>query len=162
MKGSGHLPVFAQGFQSIQFVFTAAQPDLLSMLQGDFPIDLRVHAAEFIPSRGMAAGQGRVRQALCLVDQVGTGLIEGHRVAAGEDADVRDDGGVRVPVAVAGRTDLGNEVEVELFAGFAAGGTQRVLSHLAHHLARLFVPLDLDRFFVADGDTAAAAGTFVR
>src|SRR5450631_450210 len=132
------------------------------MLQLNLPGDFRPASAKLVPPRLMTALQGRALVTLRPVDQVGTGLINGYRVAGGADADVVDDRGVGVAVAVAGRRYLGYEAEVDGAFFLAGNGAFGVLGHLLHDQLGGFIPLDIDCLDRTDGDAAGAAGTFLR
>jgi len=107
------------------------------------PVHPGVDVLELVAARAQVL-QGRAGHPGAAVDQVHAGLVQGHRVPGGQDADVPHDGQVVVAVAVAGRGHLGDEadehgpVPVELHH---PGG---VFHHLLQEDRDGFVPLDLD------------------
>ena len=98
----------------------------------------------------LAVGQrGGVQAGIC------TGLIQCHRVKGGKHADIRQDGGIVLAVAVAVGADVLHQTDVEAGAACADGGG--ILGHLAvQHLVGAVV-LRVDGVKVAGTDAAAAA-----
>jgi hypothetical protein len=150
------------GLYPHQLVRPRPEPDFLPMFQLDLPVNVRIDPAKLVSTRLEAALQGGRPVSGCLVDEIGAGLIERHRVGGGADADVVYDRGIGITVTVAGRRDLGDEIKVEGLLFFPFHRAKGVLAHLFHDERRRLVPLDADRLPLADGDAAAATGARVR
>ena len=82
------------------------------MLQLNLPGNIRVDAAEFVLARFKAAREGRARIAAHRINQIGAGLVNGHRIDGSAETDIVDNGSVGMAVTVAGRRYLGDEVEI--------------------------------------------------
>ena len=100
-------------------------------------------------------GELAVRQRRRLEAGVGARLVERDGVEGGEHADVRQDGGVVLAVAVAVRRDVAHDVDVE--AGTVLADCLRVLRHLAVEEVAGIPLLVADRVEAAGADAAAAA-----
>ena len=94
-----------------EIVFPRSQADLLSIVQLNPPVDLGVESSEFIfPGLQTSLQPGGLVPGL-LVDQIDGSLVKGHWIAGGEKPDIPHNGGIRMAVAITGRTHLGQEVE---------------------------------------------------
>ena len=69
--------------QKYQLIFPPAEAHFFSVIELYFPVYLRIEAAELVTARFMATLHGRIGQAAGLIDQVGTGLVDGDRVSTG-------------------------------------------------------------------------------
>ena len=124
-------------------MFSAAQAQLFGVVQLEGPVDVGVDVLKFVGAGGevFQLGAGEPRG---LVHQVGRGLVDGHRVVGGHDADVPDDGGVVEAVAVAGRGHLGDEVDEQGPVLFVEHDPVGVFHHFLQEHRDGLVPLDLD------------------
>ena len=112
--------------QKYQLIFPPAEAHFFSVIELYFPVYLRIEAAELVTARFMATLHGRIGHAAGLIDQVGTGLVDGDRVSRGENADIGDDRCIGVPVTITGRRNLGNEVDEQDLLRLAGDGTEAV------------------------------------
>ena len=149
-----------QLYSFFQHIFPAAQADLFCLLQGGLPLDVGVGVLEVIvvaaPARlcqvlsQLAVGQQGSGQA-----GIGAGLVQRYRVKRGKHTDIRQDGCVILPVAVAVGADILHQADME--AGAACTDSGGILCHLAVQLLIGAVVQGVDGVKVARTDAAAAA-----
>src|SRR5699024_6124499 len=144
----------------LQHIGALAQADLFSLLQGGLPLDVGVGVLEVVVV-AVPAGAGQVLAQLAVGDGgggqagVGAGLVQGHRVKGGKHPDVRQDGGVVFPMAVAVGADILHQADVE--AGAAGADRSGVLGHLAVQFLVGAVVDGVDGVKAACHNAAAAA-----
>jgi len=127
------------------------------MCQLQFAAGVGVHGGELVVAGfGLAVEEGAGPDGGGL-DEVKGGLVYGHGVGAGQEADVGDDGGVAPGGAVAVGHDLGDDVDIEGAACLAVEGAQGVFGHLFGELGEAHVPVHAYGFGGADGHALAAA-----
>ena len=144
----------------LQGVLAGAHADLFGLLQRCLPLDIGVGILEVVVVAVPAGlckvlAQLTVGQGLCVQAGIGTGLIQRHGVKGGEHADIRQDGGIVLAVAVTVGADILHQADVEAGAVCTDGGG--VLCHLAVQLLVGAAVDGIDGIEVAGTDAAAAA-----
>ncbi len=101
----------AQSLHGDQFILPGAEADLYGVLQGFLPGSVRVAVLPYIAVvmemrimqmlAQLAVGEGR-----CLFTEIHAGLIQCHRIKGSQHADVRQDRGVVLAVAVTVRGNV--------------------------------------------------------
>lgn len=104
-KGGPEPPFSDASLHRHQFVPARAQADLFRVDEGLLPIHMGIAVQKDIVMvlpvwLGQMIAQLAVRERRRFLTGIGRRLITGHRVEGSEDAEIRQDGGVVVPVTV--------------------------------------------------------------
>ena len=100
-----------------QFIFPGAQAYLFGVLQAALPVGGGARIGEVVVVLLGHLGQMAVRHDGLLVDCVHAGLVQRHRVKAGEHAHIGHDGHVVFGVAVAVGGHVDDQAHMELGTG---------------------------------------------
>ena len=96
------------------------------------------------------------------VQEIGRSLVNGHWVTGRNNPDIRDNGCIRKGVAIAGRGDLGEEVDEKRMLLLPLERSHRVFYHSFHKAGQVDFKVDPQCSFGTGMDACCAADTKLR
>ncbi len=147
------------GLHADQLIIHCADADLLGVFQADSPVCGRADGVEVIlPFVLFLVDQAAGDDGL-FVAELRAGRVQSHRVERSQDADIRDDGGVVLGMAVAEGRDLHDKTDMEMRTVLHYG--LGVFGHLHADILAGMEIRSLDRVEITGTQTTAAAHTLL-